>query len=306
MNNTKSVILIGGTGFVGTKIAANLVSKGYLVVVPTRSLRNANHLRVLPSVKTVDLNVHDEGQLIDLMKQQTNCAAVINLVGVLHDSPGKPYGKSFAKNHVELVQKIVKSMKVAGIKRLIHMSALGADSTGPSMYQRSKGDGEAVVKSSGLDWTIFRPSVIFGREDNFINLFAKLLKIAPFMPLAGYNARFQPVSVNNVAEVFVKSLEMPSTIHQIYELGGPVVYRLNELVKFAGKMVNKKRLVFPMPNSLAYLQTLFIEKMPGPTLMSRDNLASMKVDNILAGDANNVINDLFRVQVEPLESMLHD
>lgn len=304
MNNTKTVILIGGTGFVGRKIAANLVSKGYAVVVPTRSLRFANALRVLPLVKTVEMNVHDQDNLTNLMREQANCVAVINLVGVLHDSPGKPYGRSFAKNHVELVQKITNAMKASNIKRLIHMSALGADSNGPSMYQRSKGDGEAIVKSSGLDWTIFRPSVIFGRDDNFINLFAKLLKVFPLMPFAGYGARFQPVSVNNVAEVFVNSIEKPATVHQIYELGGPSIYKLHELVRFAGKKINKNRLIFPMPAGIAYLQTLIIEKMPGPTLMSRDNLASMKVDNILSG-TNNVIDTYFGLQLEPLESMLN-
>ena len=299
----KTVILIGGTGFVGRKIAANLVSQGYSVVIPTRSLKNANPLRVLPLVKTIQMDVHDQAELTHLMQTQPNCLAVINLVGVLHDAPATPYGKSFSKNHVELVQKIVDAMKSSKINRLIHMSALGADSNGPSMYQRSKGDGEAIVKHSGLNWTIFRPSVIFGRDDSFINLFAKLLKVAPFMPLAGFNAKFQPVSVNDVSKVFVMALENSKTIHHSYDLGGPKVYKLNELVKFAGQMIGKKRLLISMPNSLAYLQTLFIEKMPGPTLMSRDNLASMKVDNILKDDVN-VIKDEFGLQLEPLESLV--
>lgn len=304
MSSKKSVILIGGTGFVGRKIAASLVAKGYSVVLPTRSLTSAKPLLVLPSLKPVQMDVHDEAQLKKLMMQESSCVAVINLVGVLHDSPSVPYGKSFAKNHVELPRKIIAAMRQSPIRRLLHMSALGADSHGPSMYQRSKGDGEQLVTSSDLDWTIFRPSVIFGKEDNFINLFAKLLKLTPVMPLAGYNAKFQPVSVRDVAQVFVNALENPKTIHQSYDLCGPKVYRLCELVRFAGEMIGKQRLLIPLPNLLGYLQAFFIEKMPGPTLMSRDNVSSMLVDNILPTNSPNAIRELCGIDPEPLESLL--
>ena len=304
MRSKKSVILIGGTGFVGRKIAALLVAKGYSVVLPTRSLTSVKPLLVLPSLKPVQMDVHDESQLKKLITQESSCVAVINLVGVLHDSPSTPYGKNFSKNHVELPRKVIAAMRQSPIRRLLHMSALGADSHGPSMYQRSKGDGEQLVKSSDLDWTIFRPSVIFGKDDNFINLFAKLLKLTPVMPLAGYSAKFQPVSVRDVAQVFVNALENPKTIHQSYDLCGPKVYRLCELVRFAGEMIGKQRLLIPLPNLLGYLQAFFIEKMPGPTLMSRDNVSSMLVDNILPTNSPNAIREVFGIEPEPLESLL--
>lgn len=273
------------------------------MVVPTRSLAFAKSLSVLPRLRAVEVDVHDSQALTRLIRQTPQCEAVINLVGVLHDRPGVPYGKSFAKNHVELPRSIIQAMHQAGIKRYLHMSALGADSQGPSMYQRSKGDAEQLVKQSGLSWTIFRPSVIFGEDDRFINLFATLLKFAPLMPLAGYHAKFQPVSVNDVAEVFVKALQNERTIHQSYDLAGPTVYRLVDLVRFAGKMAGISRLVIPLPNFVGRIQAFFIEKMPGPTLMSRDNVDSMKVDNILPHD-KNPIREVFGLEPQPLESLL--
>ena len=304
MVDVKSVILIGGTGFVGRKIANLLVNRGYSVTIPTRSLSYARPLLVLPLVKAVELNIHDPRQLEHLVTSEKNCVAVINLVGILHDAPGIPYGNNFAKNHVELTKNIIHAMSVSKVKRLLHMSALGADSKGPSMYQRSKGDAENLVKQSDLNWTIFRPSVIFGKDDNLINLFKTLIKLAPVMPLAGYHAKFQPVSVHNVAEVFVKALELPKTIRQSYDLGGPQVYSLADLVRFSGKMIGKKPLLIPLPHMLGYLQAFLIEKLPGPTLMSRDNVASMLVDNVLTG-SGNVIEDVFGLTAEPLESLLY-
>lgn len=302
MNLKKTVILIGGTGFVGRHIAALLVTNHYSVVVPTRSVATTRALSLLPGVRLVETDIHNEVQLKKLMGAVPHCVAVINLVGVLHDQPASPYGKSFSKNHVELPAKIVNVMKSLGLRRLIHMSALGADVNGPSMYQRSKGVGETFVQTSGLDWTIFRPSVIFGEDDSFINLFKKLLKVFPVMPLAGYGAKFQPVSVKNVAQVFVAALTKQETVGHVYEIGGPKIYQLSELVQFAGCLINKSPWVFPLPNPLGYAQAFLIEKMPGPTLMSRDNVSSMQVDNVLSNQGN-AIKDVFGFDLEPLESL---
>ena len=145
---------------------------------------------------------------------------VINLVGILHDKMGSPYGPGFKKNHVELTNRLIQKMKSLGIRRYLHMSALGADENGPSMYQRSKGAAERLVQQSSLDWTIFRPSVVFGQDDNFINMFAKLQKIAPVLPLGGASAKFQPVYVEDVARAFVDSLALSQTVRQIYDKSG--------------------------------------------------------------------------------------
>jgi NADH dehydrogenase len=193
------ILLIGGNGFVGRVLAAKLQATGYSVLIPTSHLAAGRELRMLPKVHLEDADVHEFDALQDLCSRVKANGAVINLVGVLHDSPAQPYGKVFKAAHVDLPKNIVTAMQMNGLKRYLHMSALGADSQGSSMYQRSKGDGEAAVKASNLDWTIFRPSVIFGAQDQFINLFAKLTKLFPVMPLANHTAQFQPVSVDDVA-----------------------------------------------------------------------------------------------------------
>jgi NADH dehydrogenase len=166
------------------------------------------------------------------------------------------------------------------VQRLLHMSALGADANGPSMYQRSKGRGEAVVRASALQWTIFQPSVVFGVEDRFLNLFAKLAAFAPVLPLAGADVRFQPVWVEDVAHAFVQALDNPATVGKSYELVGPKVYTLRELVSFAARAAGHARPVIDLPMALATVQARLMELLPGEPLMSRDNLASMQRDNI--------------------------
>jgi NADH dehydrogenase len=228
---------------------------------------------------------------------------VVNLVGVLHDKPAKPYGKVFKAAHVDLPKNIITAMKLHGLKRYLHMSALGADSDGPSMYQRSKGDGELAVKASNLDWTIFRPSVIFGAQDQFINLFSKLTKLFPAMPLANHQAQFQPVSVDDVASAFVKSLSMPQTIHQSYDLVGQTVYTMKEIVEFAARRAKTSCAIIPVPAFVGYLQALAFEFLPGPTLMSRDNIASMQLPNTLPANSVDALTSVFKMSRRSLEGM---
>jgi NADH dehydrogenase len=301
---TSNVLLIGGSGFVGRQVASKLVAAGHKVVLPTRRSSYAKDLWVLPSVQVIEANVHDPVVLDDLCQGIGKDGIVINLVGVLHDKHGTPYGPGFEKNHVELPRKIITAMTSNHLQRYIHMSALGADVAGCSMYQRSKGAGEALVKNSSLSWTIFRPSVIFGEDDSFINLFGTLQKFAPVMPLAGSKAKFQPVYVGDVAEAFVRSINMTQTIGRTYDLVGSKVYTLAELVKFAGEKVNKSSWIVPIPRVLGYLQALMLELMPGPTLMSRDNLASMQQDNVLPLGAENALEKTFGITPQPLEVLL--
>lgn len=298
------ILLIGGSGFIGQQIATRLSALGHSILLPTRRPNDAKDLWVLPKLQIVQVNIHDPSVLNNLCQRIGSNGVVINLVGVLHDKMGQPYGPGFRKNHVELTQKIIAAMTLNGLKRYIHMSALGASSTGSSMYQRSKGDAENIVKQSSLDWTIFRPSVVFGEKDKFINLFASLQKFAPVLPLGGASVRFQPVYVSDVAQAFVKSISMPETIGRVYDLAGPRIYQLAELVKFAGSLGGKQSLIIPLPNSLAYLQALALEMMPGPTLMSRDNLSSMKEDNILPPGSANCLETVFSISPKSLEVLV--
>ncbi len=297
------ILLIGGNGFVGRVIAAQLQLAGYSVLIPTGHLAAARELRMLPKVHVEDADIHDFDELQSLCGRIDKNGAVINLVGVLHDKPAQPYGKVFKAAHVDLPKNIITAMQLHGLKRYLHMSALGADSNGPSMYQRSKGDGEAAVKASNLDWTIFRPSVIFGAQDQFINLFSKLTKLFPAMPLANHQAKFQPVSVDDVASAFVKSLSMPQTIHQSYDLVGPTVYTMKEIVEFAARRAKTSCAIIPVPAFVGYLQALAFEFMPGPTLMSRDNIASMQLPNTLPANGVDALTDVFKMSRRSLEGM---
>ena len=295
------ILLIGGNGFVGSVLAAKLQMVGYSVLLPTSHLAAARNLRVLPKVHLEDVDVHEFDGLQNLCARVKSNGAVIYLVGVLHDKPAQPYGKIFKAAHVDLPKNIMTAMKMHGLKRYLHMSALGADVNGPSMYQRSKGAGEHEVKASGLDWTIFRPSVIFGAHDQFINLFSTLTKWLPVLPLANCEAQFQPVSVEDVAEAFVKSIKMPQTIHQSYDLVGPVAYSMKQIVTFAAHKAKTTCAIIPVPAFVGYLQALAFEFLPVPTLMSRDNIASMKVPNVLAMNATDALPVVFGISRRSLE-----
>ena len=303
MNQIK-ILLIGGSGFIGQQIATRLSALGYAVLMPTRKAAYAKELWVLPNLQVIEANIHDPAVLADLCQRLGPHGVVINLVGILHDKTGSPYGPGFLKNHVELTKKIIAAMSAANLKRYIHMSALGANSAGASMYQRSKGDAENLVKSSDLDWTIFRPSVVFGEKDKFINLFASLQKFAPVLPLGGSSVKFQPVYVSDVAQAFVKSISMSETIGGVFDLAGPRVYTLAELVNFAGVVGGRKSIVIPLPKPLAYLQAGLLEMMPGPTLMSRDNLASMSEDNVLPAGAENTLEKVFAINPQALDVLI--
>lgn len=297
------ILLIGGNGFVGRVIAAQLQLAGYSVLIPTGHLAAARELRMLSKAHIEEADVREFDELQSLCGRVKPSGAVINLVGVLHDKPANPYGKVFKAAHVELPKNIITAMQLHGLKRYLHMSALGADSNGPSMYQRSKGDGEAAVKASNLDWTIFRPSVIFGAQDQFINLFSKLTKLFPAMPLANHQAQFQPVSVDDVATAFVQSLSMPKTIHQSYDLVGPMVYTMKEIVEFAAHKAKTSCAIIPVPAFVGYLQALAFEFLPGPVLMSRDNIASMQLPNILPVNGVDALTEVFKISRRSLEGM---
>jgi NADH dehydrogenase len=270
---------LGGSGFVGRHVCEKLARLGWHITVPTRRAVNAAGVQSLPGLTVIEASVHKEADLARLMPGHD---AVVNLVAVLHGSE-----KRFESVHVDLPGKIASAMKKAGVPRLVHVSALGADPQGPSMYQRSKARGETVLHNAGLQLTILRPSVIFGAEDKFLNLFADLQAVAPFMPLAGSGTRFAPVWVADVARAVAVCLQKPDTIGQTYELCGPDVLTLGELVKLAGQWAGvnqgRGRPVIGLPMWVGWLQAAAMELAPGEPLMSRDNLASMKVDNVATG-----------------------
>jgi len=265
-----SVLVLGGTGFVGRHVVANLVTAGHRVVVPTRRRDRGKPLILLPTVDVVEADVHDAAGLRALV---ANADAVVNLVGILHPS-GR---QGFRRAHVELAQSVLDACHRAGVTRLVHMSALGASPDGPSAYLRSKGEAQALVEASDLRWTIFRPSVIFGRGDSFLALFARLVRCMPVVLLAAPNAKFQPVHVVDVARCIAASIDDRRTLRQTFELCGPKVYTLRELVGWVAETTGHVRPIIGLGPALSKLQASVLELSP-VKLLTRDNLASMSVD----------------------------
>ncbi len=272
------VAIIGGAGFIGRALAASLISEGKSVRVLTRSRERAKDLWTLPRIDIIEVNPHDEARLYDALE---NADAVVNLVGVLHSKPAKPWGPEFDAAHVKLPARIARCMNRRKIRRLIHISALGAADHAPSMYLRSKAAGEAALRANqNIDLTILRPSVVFGAQDQFLNLFARLQKIAPVIPLATPHARFQPVAVEDLVKAIMNCLKNKATIGKNFEVIGPEVLTLYELVHWAGVYAGCARPIIPLPDTVAWMQALIMEHLPGKPLLSRDNLASASVPNV--------------------------
>lgn len=263
-------LVVGGSGFVGRHLVAALAARGASVVVPTRRRERAKHLILLPTVDVVEADVSDSGALAKLA---AGCDAVVNLAGILH-------GPGFKPAHVELAQAVVNACHKAGVRRLLHMSALGADPAAPSEYLRSKGVGEqAVLAADDLEATVFRPSVIFGPEDRFLNLFAQLAAFTPVLALASPEARFQPVYVGDVVKAMLAALESRDAGGKRYDLCGPHACTLRELMEFVCAASGRRRLIVGLPDGIAWLQAWLMEWLP-VKLLTRDNLLSMRVPSV--------------------------
>ena len=273
------ILVLGGTGFVGRSVCEQLVERfgagSAQIIVPSRQPARAKHLQPLPTVRVVQADVLDEAQLGALVRR---CDAVINLVAILHGS-----AEAFERAHVELPRRLARACAAHGVRRVVHVSAIGVGEAAPSRYLRSKTAGEAVLASSDLALTVLRPSVVFGEHDRFLNLFAQLQAVFPVVPLAAAQARFQPVWAQDLAAGIVNALSLTSSIGQVCECVGPEVFTLKQLVQAAGRWSGHPRPVIALPDALGRLQALAMELLPGTPLMSRDNLDSMRVPNVASG-----------------------
>jgi uncharacterized protein YbjT (DUF2867 family) len=250
---------------------------------------------VLPTVEVMEADIHDAQSLRRCFE---NMDVVINCVGILHETRRQ----SFQACHAELPARVVEACRASGVQQLVHVSALGAAPDAPSAYLRSKAAGETAVRQGAgiLPYTIFRPSVIFGEGDSFLNLFATLVRLMPLaIPLAGAKARFQPVWVEDVARCIAGAMGNRQAFGQVYDLAGPKVYTLAELVGFVAATLGRKRRVVALPAPLARLQAFTFEHLPGK-LMTRDTLASMSVDNV----SSQPFPALFGFRPSPIEAVV--
>lgn len=277
MSRVRRLLLLGGTGFVGRALCERLVLQGceMRITVATRRLSNAKLVQPLPTVDPLECDVHDDAQLAHAVSGHD---AVVNLVAILHGREA-----DFQRVHVELARRLAAACANAGVTRVVQVSALGVGAQAPSLYLRSKTQAEALLRAAPLRLSVLRPSVIFGADDHFLNLFAALQRVFPVVPLAGAAAQFQPVWVRDVAEAIVRCLDTPDSIGQTYECAGPQVYSLADLVRLAGRLAGHERWVLPLPEVLGRAQAWAMGLLPGPPLMSADNLLSMRVPNVASG-----------------------
>jgi uncharacterized protein YbjT (DUF2867 family) len=282
-----NICVLGGTGFVGTELVTRLALAGHWVRVPTRNPGRAQRLRVLDTAELRTANVHDPNVLGQLF---AGCDAVINLVGILNPRSGA----SFQTIHAELPAKVMAAARAAGVRHVLHMSALGADERAPSQYLRSKAAGEAALRAAAAAAppgaqpqpavTIFRPSVIFGPADSLTNRFARLLSLtAGLLPLARAGARFAPIDVRDVAQAFSRALTERSSFGQTYELCGPEIMTLAQIVRLTARVAGLPCHIVPLPDLLARAQGLVMGLLPGKPF-SLDNFRSLTIDCVCRQD----------------------
>jgi uncharacterized protein YbjT (DUF2867 family) len=276
-----SIAVLGGTGFLGTRLVARLIKDGHRVTVLSRDREQHKHLLVLPGLTLENCDVYQEAQLSERFRGKD---VVINLVGILNERGFG--GGGFRRAHTELTRGVLQAVRSAGVARLLQVSALKAAVDAPSYYLRTKGEAEQLIRDANftLDWTIFQPSVMFGPGDSFLNRFAGLLASIPFVfPLARPNTRFQPVFVDDVIEALLRSLQGGASSRQTYELGGPQVFSLREIVALVGKLTGRRRWIIGLPNMLARTQALVMDFVPGRPFSS-DNYRSLKIDSVCTQD----------------------
>jgi len=278
----RTICVLGGTGFIGRALLARLAADGRPVKVLTRDRAGHRDLLVLPTVRLARADVHDPA---GLEREFAGCDVVVNLVGILNERRlGRGNGAEFRRVHTELPMKVVRACRAAGVRRYLHMSGLRADSRrGPSYYLRSKGEAEDFIRRECADgkpeFVIFQPSVVFGPGDDFVNRFATLLATVPgVMPLACAGARFAPVYVGDVAEAFARAVDDRTAAGRTFQLCGPDVLTLAEIVRDTAAALGLRRRILPLPAAVSRVQAAIMDYVPGKPF-STDNYLSATLDS---------------------------
>jgi NADH dehydrogenase len=267
------IVLLGGTGFVGRALAQRLAADGHDLRILSRN-PGAHRDRLLPpGAELRQCNVYDPAAL---RAGIAGCDAVVNLVGILNEAGDD--GRGFQRTHVELTKSVIEACEAAGVRRLLQMSALNAG-RGQSHYLASRGEAEALVRASSLQWTIVQPSVIFGAGDGLFTRFASLLRTFPVLPLARAGCRFAPVFVGDVVAAMERALVDPAAVGQTYELYGPQVFTLREIVQMTARQLGLARWIVPLPDVLGRAQAFVCDFVPGKPFSS-DNYRSLLSDSV--------------------------
>jgi NADH dehydrogenase len=292
------VFVTGGSGHVGDSVLRLLSEAGHESRVLSRDPEPVRaRLTAIRGVYPVrgDITENSIDQLASLMAKNK---AIIHLVGVIIEK-GTP---GFEAIHVEGTRRIVEAAKQAGISRFIHMSALGARDSAPARYHQTKFAAEQIVRESGLDWTIFRPSIIYGERDEFLNTFAGIARLSPALPILGSGkGKLQPIWVEDVARCFAKALELPETIGQTYEMGGDQAWSIKEIMRLLVSAMGKRRMFLHIPLGIARLQAKMFNLLPGKPPFNEDQITMLGEDNVC--DAGP-LKKTFGVTLRPMEDYL--
>lgn len=266
------IVILGGTGFVGGHLLNRLARDGHQLIVLTRNREKHREIGVIPGVTLRRADVHDPAQL---RREFVGADAVINLVGILN-SQGQ---QTFQRVHVELTRHVIEACREAGVSRLHQMSSLKAGQ-GLSQYLKTRGEAEALVRQSGLGWTLYQPSVIFGDGDGLVSRFSKILKMTPVLPLARTGSRLAPTWVGDVVEAIARCvLDDKRSLGRSFELYGPEVLTLGQIVAAIRDAAGLRTRILPLPDSLGRLQAQFAELLPGKPF-SLDNFRSLRTDSV--------------------------
>jgi uncharacterized protein YbjT (DUF2867 family) len=292
------VVVFGGSGFVGRYVVKRLAETGAPVRVACRDVEAAKFLKPMGAVGQISLLQTNVRYPDTVARACEGMDGVVNLVGILSEFGAQ----KFQAIQAEGAEAVAKAAAAAGVERLVHVSAIGADPDSESEYARSKAAGETAVRAAVPTATILRPSVIFGPEDDFFNRFAEMARFAPALPLIdGGNVKMQPVYVGDVAEAICRALNDPSHAGQTYELGGPDVMSLREIMQYTLACSGQKRLLAPLPSFLASFAARFMELLPNAPL-TRDQLKQLGQDNVVHADTNGL--DAFGISPTPVEAIV--
>jgi NADH dehydrogenase len=278
---TRSIAtVLGGSGFIGRYVVKRLAAAGYVVRVAVRDTEAALFLKPMGRVGQIVLLHTPVTERPAIERALDGAVMAVNLVGILAEQrPG-----DFQRVHTEGAGIVATAAAAAGVGRLVHISAIGAEAGAPSLYAKSKGEGERAVHAAFPQATILRPSVVFGPEDRFFNRFGMIAQISPVMPVIAGETKFQPVYVCNVADAVMAALTAVTAPAQIYELGGPRVWTFRELLAYIIKETGRKRRMIDIPPRLARMEAWLLERLPGK-LLTRDQLLLLQRDNVVAGGA---------------------